>query len=78
MRKMDINKQIDRLEESANLFVFELQNKKELTKSRFDLIDDLMIILANLQAISPQMEIDKTSKEYRRLVLISNKISWSR
>ena len=74
MKRTDIIKQIDDLEKDTDLFIKELRNNTKLTKSRFDLIDDITFILANLQIVSEDMQINKRSFEYQRLMAISNKI----
>ena len=75
MKRNDVIKSINQLEKDVDLFIEELALHKPLTKSRFDLVDDLILILANLQLISYNMEINKKSTDYKRLVIISNKIA---
>lgn len=75
MKRNDVIKSINQLEKDVDLFIEELALHKPLTKSRFDLVDDLILILANLQLISYNMEINKKSTDYKRLVIISDKIA---
>jgi hypothetical protein len=74
MKRNDIMKQLDVLEKDTELYIKEKKANKKLTKSRYELVDDITFILANLQLISPNMQIDKKSFEYLRLVEISDKI----
>ena len=74
MKRNDIMKQLDNLEKDTEVYIKEKQTNKKLTKTRYQLVDDITFILANLQLMSPNMQIDKKSFEYLRLVEISDKI----
>ena len=74
MKRNDIIKQLDNLEKDTELYIKEKQANKKLTKTRYQLVDDITFILANLQITSPNMQIDKKSFEYLRLMEISDKI----
>ena len=74
MKRSDILKQIDNLEKDTELYINERRENKNLTKTRYDLVDEITGVLANLQIASPNMIINKRSPEYLRLMEIGDRI----